>query len=611
MTLQRKMFNPLLTALLAVTLLLGGLSFDSARAQASAGVPVQLTIGDVSVNTGGTVDVPVSIKQPERGIGSYNVQLNFDPKALEIISVKPKYGDTNTETCSASQEGCFVSNTDQDNGWLRVIWVDTTGGDRLINEAKQLFTVQVKAKSGSESAKQKLTVDKEDPASLTFTDGDMHSLPVAVTEGEVTVYPNLPIDTGKVKVIVDGKEQGESATLSSVVVNGRVVTTISVDNEKVAQQLKQNQIKTLTLPVEGSREVVVGELNGQLVKLMENRDAALVIQTNQASYTLSASQMNIDLVASQLGAGTALQDIKIHVTISAVKDKQGVEQAAANSGADLIATPVQFEVTASYGGKSVTIDRFSNYVNRTIEIPDGVDPSHITTGVVMASDGTVTHVPTLITQSGGHYYAQINSLTNSTYAVVWHSKTFADVTNHWAKADINDLASRMVIQGVSADTFAPDRSVTRAEFTAILLRALGIHASKDDTQVSFRDVGATAWYHDSVVDAVSYGLITGYSDGSFHPNASISRQEAIVMINRASAMTGLVQASASETAGLISPFSDKKNIDSWALEAVASVAKQGIVKGTNGKLLPKQPVTRAESAVMMKRVLVAAGLINS
>ncbi|MGO4108675.1 S-layer homology domain-containing protein [Paenibacillus sp. YAF4_2] len=610
MTLQQTFYKPLMAAMLAFALLLSGLSFGSTSVHATAGTPVQLTIGDVSVNTGRTVDVPVSIKQLERGIGSYNVQLNYDPKALEIISVTPKYGNADTDTCSESEEGCFLSNIDADNGWIRVIWVDTTGGDRLISEAKQLFVIQIKAKSGSELTKQALTIDAEDPANLTFTDGDMHSLPVSVTEGKITVYPNPPADTGKVKVIVDGKDQGESATLSSVIVNGRNVTTISVDNDKVAEQLNKNQIKRLTLPVDGNRDIVVGELNGQLVKLMENADAALVIQTNQASYTLSASQMNIDQVAGQLGTGAALQDIKIHVTIAAAESPEQVEQAAEASGASLVAAPVNFEVTASYRGKSITIDRFSNYVNRTIAIPDGVDPSRITTGIVLNSDGTVHHVPTQITQVNGHYYAQINSLTNSTYAVVWHSKTFADVTNHWAKADINDLASRMVIQGVSADQFAPDRSVTRAEFTAILLRALGIHAVKDDAKVSFKDVRATAWYHDAVIQAVSYGLITGYADGSFHPNASISREEAIVMINRASAMTSLVQASASETAGLISQFSDNTSIDSWAHAAVASGAKQGIVKGTKGKLLPQQPITRAESAVMMKRMLVAAGLIN-
>jgi Cohesin domain./S-layer homology domain. len=611
MTLQQTFYKPLLTSMLAVALLLSGLSFGNARAHAAADTPVQLTIGDVNVNTGRTANVPVSIKQPERGIGSYNVQLDYDPKALEVVSVTSKYGDANAETCSESPEGCFLSNIDADNGWLRVIWVDTTGGDRLISEARQLFVVQIKAKSGSESAKQRLAVNTEDPSNLTFTDGDMNSLPVSVKEGMVNVYPNPPADSGKVKVIVDGKDQGESATLSNATINGRNVTTISVDNDKVAEQLNKNQIKTLTLPVDGNRDVVVGELNGQLVKLMENADAALVIQTNQASYTLYASQMNIDQVAGQLGAGTALQDIKIHVTIAATAEPEKAEQAVEANGASLIAPPVNFEVTASYGGKSVSIDRFSNYVNRTIAIPDGVDPSRITTGVVVNSDGTIMHEPTLITLVDGKYYAQINSLTNSTYAVVWHTKTFADVTNHWAKADINDLASRMIIQGVSADQFVPDRSVTRAEFTTILLRALGIHAAKEDTKISFRDVSTKDWYHDSVFQAVSYGLVTGYADGSFHPNASISREEAIVMINRASAMTGLVQASEMESASLIGQFSDHTSIDSWARSAAASGAKQGIVKGTNGKLLPQQAISRAESAIMMKRMLVAAGLINS
>jgi len=613
----RKLMKSLRRASLALLLTVSAAQAASAAAWAAPAPSIQVTIGNVTVTTGQATYVPVTLQQPAVPVGSYNMQVDFDPTALQVVAVKPTYGVEDDTACATSPQGCFKSYVDNTNGWVRVIWADSSGGDHLIANAQQLFRLQVQAKNATKPGSKELTINTADPSSLTVTDGDMNALPIALTPGKVAVMqqsapPIIGSEEKKVKVIVNGKEQDNSATSTTVKVDNKSVTTLKVDADKVVEQLNNNKLKTIVLPVGEQSDVVVGELNGQLVKTMEGQEAVLAIQTDRATYTLPAAQIKIDDVSREIGKEVALQDIKISVTIAAspAEKAQQVQAAATGGNMSVVASPVDFEVQASYGDKQVEVSQFNNYVEREIAIPDGVDPAKITTGVVADGNGNLVHVPTKITQQDGKYYAQIHSLTNSTYAVVWHPQTFADVEQHWAKREVNDLASRLIVQGATDDTFAPEQTITRAEFTAILLRALGLHSDKAGTQVGFSDVSAGDWFRQSVTAAASYGLINGYEDGTFQPNASITRAEAMVMIARASGLAQLPPAAAAEQAALLGNFSDSASVGGWARGAAASAIKLGIVQGADGKLMPAQAITRAQTAVMVRRLLVEADLIN-
>ncbi len=87
-------------------------------------------------------------------------------------------------------------------------------------------------------------------------------------------------------------------------------------------------------------------------------------------------------------------------------------------------------------------------------------------------------MPTTIVVINGKYYAKINSLTKIIYSVIYNPVSFKDVANHWAKAAINDMGSRMVETGVGSGTYEPDRNITRAEFVAIIVRALGFQKGR-------------------------------------------------------------------------------------------------------------------------------------
>jgi hypothetical protein len=93
---------------------------------------------------------------------------------------------------------------------------------------------------------------------------------------------------------------------------------------------------------------------------------------------------------------------------------------------------------------------------------------------------------------------------------------FKDVTDHWAKEAVNDMGSRMIISGIGNDTFEPDRDITRAEFAAVIVRALGLKPGTGGNP--FTDVSSNVWYCDYVKTATEYKLISGYGNGKFGPD---------------------------------------------------------------------------------------------
>lgn len=412
-------------------------------------------------------------------------------------------------------------------------------------------------------------------------------------------------------IIVNGKSEklGTSVTKKE---GDKTVTTVVLDQQKLEQKLEQEGKNTVvTIPVNAKSDVVVGELNGQTVKSMEAKEAVLEIKTENVTYTLPASQINIDNVSTQIGQQVELKDIKVNVKIAEVPTDMAkvVEDTANKNSYQVVVKPVEFNITCTSGEKTVEVSKFNGYVERTVAIPEGVDPSKITTGIVLNPDGTFSHVPTVITVIDGKYYAKINSLTNSTYSVIYSPKTFKDVETHWAKDDISDMASRLVVNGVGDGSFEPDRDITRAEFAAIVVKGLGL-MRPGTGKYAFKDVEKSDWYYDAVSIANEYKLINGYADGKFKPQSKITREEAMAIISRAMVIAKLdANVSDEDIQEQLAKFTDSSDIGSWARNAVTSCVKSGVVNGSGGKVLAKDDISRAETAAVVRRMLQKAKLI--
>ncbi|MGO4729495.1 S-layer homology domain-containing protein [Paenibacillus sp. 2KB_22] len=636
---KRPRIRKTMSGLIALTLLSSLILPNVAGAEPVE--PSQVQFANVSVQAGETVHVPVVLKKSYFGVKAYNMQIDYDTSALEIVRITPK--SINAITTSPNEEGVadFQYEIRNAEGWVRIIWVDFSGGNNPIVDEQQMFDIEIKAKNNATPGTKQLSVDQTDSEHWHFTNVEHESYTqlsggaITITAANsgggnsgstpnpgsssggsvspvVTPVPSTPAATKGVDIYVNGQKQEQSATATTATVNNQVTTTIHVDNDKVINQIGSG-LRTLLLPMTGTgKGAVVGELNGKLVKTMQGSSAEVVIQTDSGTYTLPANQIQIDQVMNKFGSAVPMEDVTIQIAIvPSAASKQTAIQSAADKmqNTTVVAAPVDFEVKAIWNGQQVNVDRFNAYVERSITLPEGVGGSKITTGVVLQPDGSLLHVPTKVIKGNGQDSAIINSLTNSTYALIYHPATFSDVTNHWSRDDVQDLASRLIVQGTGDDVFAPDQSITRAEFTAVLLRGLGLHSPNNTETASFTDVKTGAWYEDEVQTAVSYGLISGYADDSFRPNSEISRAEALTIVSRAMKLVGLAQADASETTSLISSYSDSAKVQAWAAESVASAIKQDLVEGADGKLMTEADISRAQSAAIVKRLLQKAGLI--
>lgn len=425
--------------------------------------------------------------------------------------------------------------------------------------------------------------------------------PTEPTEADSTSQDVTKIDSDSVSTEVTQDE------------NNQTVATVTVDEDAINNEVEQNEEgTTIVIEVNQDADVVEAGFNADIVSEMGKKDIILSVDTGKASYSLPAKDLNINELVDQLGKDIDSSNVKLSIVIAEPSAKQikVVEDQAVKSGVKLVIPPIEFDVVCKYEDKSVTVKKYNRFVERKIKVPEGVDPKSITTAVVQDKKGNLTHVPTEIIELDGRYYVKIKSITNSIYTVIYNNKQFSDVVNHWAKNDVNDMGSRMIINGVSNTTFEPDRDITRAEFMAIVIRALGLMRSGEG-QDTFDDVNADDWYYDAISIAKDYSITKGNGDGTFTPNSKITREEAMTMIARAMNIAGInSNVTESEINTVLSAFVDNGNVSEWAKEYAAICVENNIINGYNGKIFAKDNITRAECATIIKRMLVKANLIN-
>ncbi|MNC24255.1 Endo-1,4-beta-xylanase A precursor [compost metagenome] len=165
------------------------------------------------------------------------------------------------------------------------------------------------------------------------------------------------------------------------------------------------------------------------------------------------------------------------------------------------------------------------------------------------------------------------------------------------------------MEGVTENTFEADRSITRAEWASLLVRSLGLAQTGKS---SFRDVLPEHWYYTSVSAAVEAGIVNGYPDGSFRPDAPVTREEMAAMLVRALAFAGSPAAflTAKQAEAVLDRFNDSGSI-LWATQETAQAVQAGILQGHAAATLgASAPATRAEAATMLKRFLEKCGFIE-
>lgn len=249
----------------------------------------------------------------------------------------------------------------------------------------------------------------------------------------------------------------------------------------------------------------------------------------------------------------------------------------------------------------------ANDPNATVQIEQATSANGTATITVTAQDQKTTHPYTIafsVKKEDSYVTAPpINTNGSSSGTGTGGSSIlsgnggsrFDDITGHWAKNDIEAMTALGIVSGVTATTFEPDRSVTRAEFATLIVKTLKINGG---TAEEFADVLSGEWYYTFVHAAASAGLIVGY-DGYFRPDDPITREEMAVILARAYALRGGTLLS-----GGIEKFTDKDEISNWAYAAVDTVTTAGLISGmTPTTFVAASHTTRAQAVSVLKRLL--------
>ncbi|GEM_PF-934406 len=402
----------------------------------------------------------------------------------------------------------------------------------------------------------------------------------ATTDSELGIRIN-----GEDEVVtVIHEEDSDGRTTIRLQLNAEMVSAMFADTPiTVIEVNNTDPIVKIEVPADAIHEVYQNE-----------PDAAMHVRINGASY----------LVPLQLWEdvpGSAILTVAIAIASDTVRSS--LDSAGSELGYRLLTTPVDFTI---YADDQELVSFGNLYTERTLTLDSPVD-TDTSTVVWIDKDNYLHFIPSVFTNKNNSVMATFYAPHNSMYAVVQTMQHFTDIEGHWAQADIELLAHKLILSGIESHSFAPNEHITRAEFAALIVRSLGLADSS--MAASFKDVPTTAWYAGALVTAVEAGVISGYEDYTFRPHEPVTREQMAAILTRAMSFAGSELPEASLAS--LQRFTDRTSVAAWAAEPTSQLLEAGIIQGmSDTSFAPKAYASRAQSAVMLREMLQYMKFIN-
>ncbi|NQX58646.1 DUF7594 domain-containing protein [Paenibacillus qinlingensis] len=398
--------------------------------------------------------------------------------------------------------------------------------------------------------------------------------------GPVTSTPPTPVD-GKVEikpVLKDGTAQAgiDTATLSKAF---EQATPDNKGNKVISVTLsEQPGAKTYSLDLPKTGFLVGKSGNGK-------SDKAISLQTPIGTVTIPDNMFKANDVKETTQVGVSIGWADTSLINAETREKIGNK-------------PV-IELNAMVDGKVVPWKNNNAPVTVSIAYTPTAQelkhPEHIAIWYVDGA-GKITKVPAKYDVSTGKITFKTTHF--SMYAVGYEVKSFTDLTQvKWAEGAIQVLASKGIVNGTSDTTYSPSANISRADFLQLLVGALGITS---EVESNFVDVSKTDYYYEAAGIALKLGVSNGVGNNKLNPTAAISRQDMMVMVERALRISGK---DLSSGAGVdLSSFQDAGQVADYAKASLIALIANGFVEGADHLLNPSGQTTRAEAAVLMYRV---------
>ncbi len=389
-------------------------------------------------------------------------------------------------------------------------------------------------------------------------------------------------------------------------------------------------------------------------------EAGLVSDDNEIALMLQ------NAVREQFGTAAAAVltlQMKLYTAAGGERQNQAVSQSLSMTGLSYaqLQLSLPLSLQGEVDGEKLVVMRWDEQSKRLVYVP-----SRFTSFSDITSFPDFSHFLSSQIEPDLSSKVIIQTLQTGWFVIVpvkVSNNVFVDMNGHWAQNSVASLAAKQLWHGVAPRIFAPEQPVTRAQFAALLGRTLGLPqgAAAMNGNNKFRDIDGEEWFAPAVSGAAAAGLIRGYTDGSFRPNQPVTREEAAVLLHRASQFLYAIEqqemssAATSMEAGkagkavatvettetsksvkavetvdaikavvvynqhaddqsamttltalteLMHKFTDAAQISNWSIAAVQALTEQGIIKGMGGnKFQPKANMTRAQMSVMIEKWL--------
>ncbi|WP_317979150.1 InlB B-repeat-containing protein [Paenibacillus glycanilyticus] len=399
-----------------------------------------------------------------------------------------------------------------------------------------------------------------------------------------------------------------SQTVSAINVNGQIIDPSKWDTSKPSVSI------TVTPNGDGSAFV---SIPASILTTLYGKNSNFIIEI-KAPYGSYQVPVNLaSLIPNLNGLLTAnnlkAEDVGFKITLTDKSSSQEILNAFKKSlpNGAVLGSIVDFHidvVNTKIGTAIGGANQFSQAITRTIPMPKALTEMPAGWGAYRYNEQTkkFEFVPAKKEKIDGVWYVMISSYSNSIYAVVQNSVSFTDMSKHWAQPVVQLAAVKGLVQGIGNGKFDPNRSVTRAEFTAMLMRALGRGAIASSA-APFEDVQSGKWYSAEVTAAKELGLLDFVTGSRFMPDQALTREEMASML---AAVVELEQFKVDSKSIDLNHYKDINNINPVYLEDVKLVVQLQIMTGTGTKFAPKDATTRAEAAAVLIRTLQALGMID-
>lgn len=429
---------------------------------------------------------------------------------------------------------------------------------------------------------------------------------VVVTESQTTASPVANPASGAVAA-------GTGVTLSSSTAGAAIYYTTNGSNPTTSSTLYSGPIVVSSALTIKAIAVAAGKVNSEVMSASytiaesPNTGGGSAVGGGGSTAVPGTDKVistngNLTLPVGRTGEVSLNSEVIVSIPANAsakelkitIEKLQNVQGLLTNQ--EVLASSV-FEILKNF------TENFSNPVTLTFTFNKASLKSGQKASVFYFDEVKKTWVEVGGTVSGNQITVAVNHFTK--YAVmavaqpivdpVNPAQEFNDIAGHWAEANIKKAIGAGIVSGYPDGSFKPNATVTRAEFAVMLMNTLKPEA--EGAPLTFTDTATIgAWAQKAVAQAVQAGITKGYADGGFHPNAQITRAEMVAMLANAAGIPADANAATS--------FADDQDIPAWAKSGVAYAKQAGIVQGKgDNQFAPQANTTRAEAVTVLLNIL--------